>query len=55
MKKAMFIRGIIIGAAVGASVSLIMPNKKKCCKHTVGRLLKIAGEITDKVSDCLGF
>lgn len=55
MKKAVFIRGIIIGAAVGASLCLVMPHKKKCCKSTVGRLLKAAGDITDRISDCLGF
>ena len=56
MKKAVFIRGIIIGAALGAAVCLIMPDKKKLCKSTtaVGKLLKSAGKAVDNLSDYLG-
>ena len=42
------IKGMVIGAAAGASIgSMVMPKKKKIGKKVVGKTLKAAGELID--------
>lgn len=52
MNKMSFLKGVGIGAAMGAAVSMLAAPKHS--KFRIGKALKSMGDVVDNVADTLG-
>ena len=54
MQNTQFIKGIGVGAAVGATLAVAMRPKRKSMKSVAGKAIKAVGEVVDSFSDVMG-
>ena len=54
MQNAQFMKGMGVGAAVGAALAVAVRPHHKSVKSSAGKAIKAVGEVVETISDAMG-
>lgn len=54
MQDRQFVKGMGLGAAMGAALAITMRPKHKSVKSTAGKAINAVGEVVENISDVMG-